>query len=759
MRGTALMIAVLLASVVPMSSADAQQSFPALDPASVPGAIVTAPAPVVAPQPSPVVAGDEQPVDFSADEVTYNEPAQIVMAMGNVDMMQDGQHLRADSVSYAIDADKVQAEGNVVLTMPNGDVHKATSLELTDQMRSGVIRGMLSKLTDGSRFTAREGMRKAGVRTVMKDASYTPCNVCETNPEPLWQIKADKVIHDEVKKSVKYENARMEFAGVPFFYTPMFAHPDPSVKRKSGFLRPEYGWTSDTGAYFEGAYYFGDIAPEIDATLRLRPTMERGILTQGEYRQRFERGSLEIEAGGVQSDRDEEDGRIETNRNRGHVFANGLFNLSDTWRAGFNAEGVSDKSYLRLYDIDNKDILENTMYLERLSGRDYTNVRALAFRDLRLGPRPKQPEIAPELVHRMIGAPKATLGGRWDLGVSSMYLHRGDSDEQDVQRASADIGWERRFVADAGLVSTVRTSARVDGYKVLDNSLIPPGTDDETSDVRGNAVLSVVSSYPLQKRFDSVSWLVEPIFGAALSPQLDETEFDIPNEDSLDIMVDTSNLFSNNRFAGIDRQEDGARIAYGFKTGLFDDGGKYGTVYIGQTRRFDDAAYYPEGSGLEDKASAYVGQVSLGLHEKLQADYRIQLDSDNFASQRHEFAATSALGGFRNTGRYLYVNGIQGTDFTETREQAELASEYMFTPVWRGYGGALYDLGEEPGLRRARLGLGYADECFSFALEGARNLTNDAAGESETVITARIGFKNIGEFSGPDVTLKTETEE
>ncbi len=771
-------MAVLLASVAPLSKAWAQQSFPALDPASVPGASAPATPLVVAepladqatvaelfavPQATTQQAPDPEAVDFSADHVTYDDPAQTVTATGNVDMLQDGQHLRADEISYAIGTDKVAAKGNVVLTMPNGDVHRAEQLELTEKMRSGVIKGMLSKLTDGSRFTASEGIRQAGVRTTMRDATYTPCKVCETNPKPLWQIKADKVVHDEVNKSIKYKNARMEFAGVPFFYTPMFAHPDPSVKRKSGFLRPEYGWSSDTGGYLESAYYFGDIAPNIDATLRLRPTMERGVLTQGEWRQRFERGSIQIDAGGVQSDRDEEDGRVEQNRDRGHIFANGLFNLSDTWRAGFNAAAVSDKSYLRLYDIDEDkdrdDILENTLYLERLSGRDYTNVRALAFRDLRLGPRPKQAEIVPELTHRMYGAPKATFGGRWEAGVSSMYLHRGDNDEQDVQRGSADIGWERRFVADSGLVSTLRGTARVDAYKVLDNNLLPPGVSDETEDVRGNAVASLVTSYPMQKRFDSVSWLVEPIFGVALSPQIDEREFDIPNEDSLDVIIDTSNLFSDNRFSGIDRQEDGTRINYGFKTGLFGDNGRYGTVYLGQTRRFDNASYYPQGSGLEGKVSSYVGQIAIGLDKALQADYRIQLDNNNFASQRHELGATSTLGNFTNTGRYMYINGIQGTDFTETREQAELATEYRFTPVWRGYGAALYDLGEEPGLRRARLGLGYADECFSFALEGTRNLTNDAAGESETSIMARIGFKNIGEFSGPEISLKSQANQ
>ncbi len=762
-QGIWVLGAVLLCLAHP-AAAQEKRRFPALDPATVPGVQATvgtpdAPAPLVSLPQEPLSTDQDAAVDFQANEVSYDRTLQLVSASGDVQMVQEGQTLRADRVTYDMPQDKVRAEGNVILTTPVGDVHNADSVELTDAMRSGMIKGMLSRLTDGSRFTASEGQRIAGDKTTMKDATYTPCNVCETNPDPLWQLKAEKVIHDEKNKSVEYKNARMEFAGVPFFYTPVFSHPDPSVKRKSGFLRPEYGWSSDVGGYVEGAYYFGDIAPNADATLRVRPTTERGVLTQSEWRQRFERGRFNLDGGWVRSDRDEEDGRIEQDRERGHFFADGLFNLSDTWRAGFDVATVSDKSYLRLYDVSNEDILENTLYVERLAGRDYTNLRGLAFRDLRLGPRPDQAQIIPQLSHRMLGRPEGLLGGRWEMGLNTMYLHRPDAGEQNVQRASMDLGWERRFVADAGLVTTMRASGRVDNYEVQDNNLVPPGVDDETEDLRGNAVLNMVTSYPVQKRFDNLNWLVEPMFGAALSPNVDEKEFDIPNEDSLDIMIDTSNLFSDNRFAGIDRQEDGARINYGVKTGLYGDGGYFGSLFLGQSRRFENAAYYPNGSGLEDKNSAYVGLINLGLGEGLQADYRFQFDNDNLASQRHEFGAASTIGPLTATGRYLYVNGITGTDFTETREQAEIAAEYRFTPIWRAYGSALHDLGEEPGLRRAGLGLAYADECFSFALEGVRNLTNDAAGDSETVVTARIGFKNIGEFSGPDISLRNEQKE
>lgn len=725
--------------------------------------IIKPPASAQAPQAAPAAAAqpadDNSPVHFEAVELTHDDKNQTVTALGQVEFMQGEKILRADKIVYNLATDTVAASGNVSLMDETGDVHFAEYLELTRSMKDGYIKNLLSLLTDGSRFTATDGKREQGVKTTLNNASYTPCKVCEENPKPLWQLRAKKVIHDEKNKSIKYEDARLELAGVPLFYSPLFSHADPSVKRKSGVMRPKYGWGSDVGGYVEGSYYFGDIAPNIDATLAVRPTTKKGTLVQGEWRQRFEKGRIQINASGAQSDRKEEDGRIEENRKRGHIFANGQMDLSDTWRTGFAVENVSDKNYLRLYDITSEQVLKNRLYAERFSGRDYTSISAQSFRDLRLGLRPDQSDIFPELSHRMIGDPKGLLGGRWEAGISSLMLHRGGEDAQDVRRASLDAGWERRIISDMGLNTRLRTSARADHYDVRDNAAIAPGLEDETQATRGSALASVVTSYPLQKRLEKASWVVEPIAGAVAATKQDETDLDIPNEDSLDIQIDAANLFDDNRFTGVDRQEDGLRASYGVKTGLYGDDGKYGKVFFGQSMRFDDHGTYPQGSGLEDKNSSYVGQVGVGLAEKVQLDYRFQLNNENLSPERHEFRARTHHGPLQTSARYFYVNGVNGTGFSTSREQFELGGRWQFNQNWNTYGNGIMDLGDEPGLRRATLGFGYGDECFSMAVEGVRNLTLDAAGESETVLLFRIGFKNLGEFSAPDILLNSEVQQ
>lgn len=715
------------------------------------------------PPAAPAMAAPSQskkPVNFQAKQLSHDDVKQTVTATGDVELVQGDRILRADKMVYHLDTDTVEAIGNISLLDEHGNVSFAEYVTLSRDMKDGFIHSLLALLADGSRFTATEARRENGVKTTMTDASYTPCKVCEIDPKPLWQITADKVVHDTQAKSIKYKNARLEFAGVPMIWSPIFSHADPTVKRKAGFLRPSYGFDSDMGTYAEGGYYFGDIAPEMDATLKIRPTTEAGVLLQGEWRQRFEKGRIEIEASGAHSDRTEDNGTVEEGRNRGHVFATGRFDLDRKWRAGFDVERASDKEYLRLYEISKENVLESEAYAERLAGRDYTRISAMNFQDVRLGNRPDQPDLLPWIDHRMFGEPGGLLGGRWEAGAGALGVRREGTD-QDVQRASLDLGWERRDIFPIGLSTVASVHGRGDFYAVHDSAAaaLNPLLDDETEQARGMAIASFIAGYPMVKRLPKTQVVVEPLVGASISPHIDDNDTDIPNEDSIDTEFDTNNLFSHSRFPGIDRQEDGARINYGMRVGAYGDNGRYAKLYVGQSYRFDDDTVFPAGSGLEDNASDVVGQLNVSLSKYLSGDYRFQIDTDSPRFRRHELQAMAGNDRVSLATNYIYIDKIAGTGFNESRQQILLDGKYYLDEKWWLNGGTLVDMGEEPGLRKAQFGFNYADECFSFSAQAARNLMSEASGDSGTILMLRIGFKNIGDFNAGEIELSPGNED
>jgi len=633
-----------------------------------------------------------------------------VSAIGNVEFEQSGRILRADLVTYNLNTDKVQAEGNVIVNEVTGDTYFADDVELKDKMKDGFVTGLRGVLADGSRFSAKEAEKIADLKVIMNVASYTPCEPCEKNPEedPFWQIKADKVTHHKDEQRVAYEDATFEVYGTPVAYLPYFSHPDGSVDRKSGFLTPSVGFDSNLGGVYRQEYYWA-ISPDKDLTVGSEVFTKEAPLLTAEYRQRFKNAEIIADGGITYSQRtDRSAGRDleQDDEERGHLFVDGLWNINDKWRAGTALELVSDEQYLRQYNITSEDVLENKVYLERFSGRDYGTGRLIRFKDVRVSDRRvDQPNVLPEIYTRFLGDPNSLLGGRWSVEASALALQREGSD-QDLARGTLEAGWQGRKVMDFGLVNTLDLTVRGDAYRANDRDIIDESSNlnrDSTA-LRGFTQAHLQTSMPFSKDLKSAQMVVEPLVSLTAGSNLNVSD-DIPNEDSLDVFLDSTNIFNANRFPGYDRIEDKSFTTYGLRTGLYADNGYHGEVFLGQSYRLDDKDNpFLEGSGLSEQESDFVGNISANLGERFRINYGMQLANDNFSSRRHEIDAN---------GRAT---------------QYDLATE-------------------TEGLRKLSYGLDYQGQCVTFLVGGERQLTNDSTGDSGTEIMMRIGLKNLGEFA------------
>ncbi len=693
---------------------------------------------------------EELPVDFTADNLTHDDMAQIITATGNVILIQGGRTVKADQIRYLMNEDKVIAKGHVVLLDENGDTHMAEEAELNNAMKEGFVLGVQSYLAQGGRFTADKAERKQGT-VLMTNASYTPCD-CDTDNEgnPGWQIRASELTYHEDEHRVSYKNARFEMFGVPVFWTPYLSHPDGQVKRKSGLLSPMAGYDSELGLMVQESYYW-DIAPNKDATMGLLLTTQEAPVAIGQYRHRFENASLVVDGSLTYSGRTDSIAGLDVaqgNETRGHLFSEGRWDINNKWRAGTNLQLTTDDQYLRQYDFSGDDVLENEIYVERFSGRDYAVGRVLAFQDVRIqDERVDQPNVLPEIITSFVGEPNQTLGGRWKVKVSALGLQR-EGNGQDMSRFVLETNWQRRLESEYGLLTTVDLNLRGDAYYTSDreNSGLA-ATINDGEDTRGIGQAHIVSSYPLVKQFENSQVVVEPMAALTLAPSISAQSGYFPNEDSQDVQIDASNVFNPDRFPGKDRIEDESRVTYGLKTGLYAHSGSYINAFAGQSYRFDDDDNpFPVGSGLSSQESDVVGQLSGVYNNRYGFNYRFQLDSEQLASQRHEFDGYANWDRLSLNGRYLYANALGGTGIDDSREQVDLWAGYFVTPKWRLRGRSLYDLGDEPGLRKAGLGLDYYGCCMSFSVNADRSLTSDASGDSGTDITFRVGLKNIGEF-------------
>lgn len=697
---------------------------------------------------------DKAPVDLDADKLEHDKGGQTVTASGDVILKQSGRTVRADQIIYDLSSDTVTATGNIEFTDTNGDKIFAEKAEFTDSLKDGFVEGLSSLLVDGSRFGARNGRRSGGTKTVMEDASYTPCLICQDNPEkpPTWQLRASRVYHNKEDKTISYRNARFEIKGVPVAYLPYFEHPDGTEKRKSGFLTPSAGFNSDLGGILENSYYW-DIAPDRDLTLSVVAMTEEVPLLGAEWRQRWSNASLNLRSSFTYSSRpDFIDGVDETlaEELRGHLEGSLLIDHNNKWRSGVDIDLASDDQYLRQYDLSDEDVLENRIYAERFSGRDYFLAQALSFQDVRVSERENsQPIILPQVEAFFIGEPGDVpyIGGRWDLGFSALGLLR-DQNEQDVNRIHAEMGWKKNHITQQGLVADFDVRSQLDYYHVNDSMPSQANIQggESSNDLRGFGYINAAVRYPMMKPYLGTKIIVEPIASVNVSPNITDDD-NIPNEDSLDVQLDVLNLFNPSRFPGIDALEDETHVTYGGRVAMHADDGSYGSVFVGQSYRLDDNDNpFTEGSGLNEQNSDIVGQIKGKYKDNYLVDYRFQLDNDNLASQRHEVYAFAQVKRFQLTSQYLFAKRLDGTDIDETREQFTNGISYNINDRWRVNAGARYDLGEDQGLRTAQFGLDYTGQCLNWSIGSLRTLTDDSSGDSATEIFLRVGFKNLGEI-------------
>ena len=560
---------------------------------------------------------DDNEVIIAADNIYFDKNDQTVTASGNVEIVLMDKVLFSDKVVYFQETDTITAQGNISLLQENGNVFFADSLELSNQMTEGIIDSFRALLKSDARFAAQSAIRKNEI-VIMNNAVYSPCKPCEHNKkhDPLWQVRANEIIHDEQKKEIQYTHARFEIRGVPVFYTPIFSHPDSTIEKKTGFLVPTQGRSSQLGGTISIPFFI-NFTPNFDMTLESIITSKEGTIIGAELRHKTKNGYYQFDGSLTNPDkRDANNKKTGQKNERSHLFATGNFMFNKIWNWGFSGAIASDDTYLRKYDINSSDTLQNNIYIEGISGKNYASFNTYFFQGLRIEDDPGEtPIIFPFLEHKFISEPN-DIGLLFKLNSNLIHLNRKQG--IDSTRLSLRGGWHLPSTSKLGDLLMLSLEFKADSYITND---IPLETD--SSIVNHNEFvyrlipqLSGQWSWPIIKRERDSHQLIEPIASFAISPYGGNPN-KIPNEDSRSFEFDDTNVFSINRFPGIDRIEGGPRINLGLKYGIYGKNSGSMNILIGQVFRLKSDDTFAERSGLENRTSDYVGRVSFSPQENI----------------------------------------------------------------------------------------------------------------------------------------------
>ena len=705
---------------------------------------------------SPVVAqtvtgdGAVPNVLITAEDISADKELGIIVARGGVEISYDSRVLMADTVSVNQKAKTVSASGNVTLLEPTGEVIFAEYMELSDDLREGVIEQLRMLLQENARVAANGARRYGGNSTVFAKAVYSPCSVCAENPDkaPLWQVKAKRIVHDQEAMQIEYYDAFLEFYGVPVVYTPYLTHPDPRVKRETGFLAPDYGTDTNVGSFVRVPFFWA-IGDDKDTTIVPIYTRKDGLVYSGEYRQRFNSGELKIEGSGSIADRDVGAPTFietRTDQFRGHVFAEGQYEINDSWRTGFDIERSTDQTYLRRSPFFRNpgNSADSTVYVEGFNGRNYASAKGHAFQDLRLGQQNDSPLVLPIMEYQGFGEADS-IGGRWELESSYRYLTRDD--KADSQRLSVEGGYRLPLQTGFGSLTTIRGNLRGDVYYTEHNIQQDAFGNrvEDGAEARIIPQLSVDWRLPFARHSEGGTTILEPVAAFFLSPK-GGNDPNISNDDSLVVDLDETSIFSRQRTPGLDRVEGGQRVVYGFNASHdFTYGGSI-SAFAGQTYKFNEDNDLFAETFLDNGASDYVGNIDVRPTRYLDFYYRFRLNEDDFRSNRSELGYALGSASLGMSGEYVFVREGVAVD-TFSIEELRLSGFAKWDDHWSIRASTLRDLEEQngDGSLSHTAGLRYEDECFIFDGSFKRSFTRSTDIQASDELLFRLTFKTLAE--------------
>lgn len=678
-------------------------------------------------------------VSIRADQMVHSQTGDRVEVIGNVEISRTDRVLRTERAVYHREAGRIEIPEPFSLTYPDGDVIFGSRAEFDDDFSAGQVDEVRARLDNSPGELRGSALTRVADSFTLHDATYSPCPVSDTNPLPIWRVRASRVEHDVAAQDLVYRNPVFEIAGLPVLYLPLLRQPDPTVERRSGFLIPEMRTGSAYGFGVRVPYHFA-LAPDRDANITLFYTSRDGAIVEGQYRRLFRAGDMEA-SGSVSHDR-VGDGR--GRRWRGHLFLRTEFMPATDWLVGAEANLASQRGYLRRFDYSDQDRLRNQLYAARYSRSVQIEVRTIAFQTHRdQESNATLPYALPDLWFNVL-TPLRPFGGDWWVGGDVRLLRR----RAGLGLASAGIRseWERNSLLPLGAFLNLFGSIRADGYSIQDLDGTTTVPEDNTV-ARVAPQIGAELSWPFIRLDPETAHTIEPFTQAILAPNK-RPELEVPNEDSIDVEFDEFSLTSRNRFTGRDRIETGGRVAVGVRYGMLAADGNRLDAVAGQVFRPRELTDFTPRSGLRDRASDYVGAWGLRLNAPLALRllHRVRLARD-LDMQRNDVSYEATWRNLTLDGTFVYLKGDPDAAIgsPERFDRAEVQSE-LSTPLDRHWSLILRHRGDMENDRSISIGsaLEYLHPCFRMNIDINREYTDSVNSPAGTTVSLSFELLTFG---------------
>ena len=569
---------------------------------------------------------------LKSSNISYNTQKKILSSINNSTLSDiDGNIAVVDMFQYQVEKNLFSSIGKIKIIDIDNNKYFFKELHI-DTKKKEMIGSDVSVMFDQENFglsDENDPIIVANDIFISKnrvDLSKGVFTVCQKKKDrcPPWSLQAKKITHDKIKKTIYYDHATLKVYDIPIFYFPWFFHPDPTVKRQSGFLTPVFTDSSTLGFGFEIPYYWA-ISNDKDFTFTPKIYAKENLLFLNEYRQAFKNAFLTLDTS--YTDGYKKASQTKTDGSRNHIFAKLDINLGEEKpyesNLSFQMQRASNDTYFRIHDINtnlvdssNTDLTNEVSY-KFSKNNMYVNIFGTMHENLRESSNSRYEYILPNIMYG-----KTFFSDKFGvINFKTNALHRNYEVNKYTTFLTNDIVINPSSnITKNGFVNTLEAIIQNRNYNAQNT------TDYKNERVVNeiSSVLSFKSSLPMKKESIGHYNIFSPNFVVRYSPgHMRDLSGD-------DVMLKYANLYSTNKTSEI---EDGLSAILGFD---FNTNEKKGegineqklSVSMGQVFNIEENRDMPSKSSLDQKTSDIVGEINYNFSKIGKIGYKFSLDHD-----------------------------------------------------------------------------------------------------------------------------------
>ena len=481
--------------------------------------------------------------------------------------------------------------------------------------------------------------------TEISNGTFTACKKTENCPP--WELSADKIKHDSQKKIISYKNVWLKVYDVPIVYFPKFFHPDPTVKRQSGFLMPTFKNTPNNNTYFS-VPYFKVLAENKDLTFTPRFYAKDKFLLQNEYREREKNSNSILDTSLFFNS---------SNNINGHLFYNLDKNLNiknfKKSNLKFNLEQVSDDTYLKANKLDSPiikdyDLTETSVKLNMFSDDTNIDSELKVYQKLNeTDGNNKYEYILPKIELTKSIENKTKLNGNFEFKTNN-YIHNYQTTIYDRVNTNNLIFKSNPTITKSGYYNNYEFIIKNSNTNSQNSKL-----NKEGEDLYLSGLFQFNSSYPLIKKNALNRSLLKPKLTLKLSPghtkDLSDKEY----------KLDAGNLFDLDRISSKETLESGMSIAYGIDYSFSEEKNNkeiFG-LKLANNLRLNENDDLERNNQLGSNVSNFFGEISYSPLSFLNTKYNFSTKNNLSDINYQNFIAEIKFNKFINTFDYLRQEG------------------------------------------------------------------------------------------------------